>query len=68
MEILVPDGSHDGLVAAHIVVERMGFLGQRHPILDLPCVELSGERLILHPKVTNQLILRAYVDVIGIGC
>lgn len=47
--------------ASHVVLEEMGFLGQRHPLLDLPCVELTGQRIAADPKV-SMYTLSAYIQ------
>lgn len=49
LEIHVPkDGA---MIASRVVVERMGFLGTRHPALGLPCVELTNQQETIFPDV-----------------
>ena len=62
LEILVPNRSKilgsSGASARFICVEKMGFLGKRHDVLDLPCVELTGKETIIRPEVCTTPLLR----------
>jgi len=34
----------------------MGFLGKRHTVLDLPCVELTGKETVICPEVCTPVL------------
>ncbi|KIO17254.1 hypothetical protein M407DRAFT_33083 [Tulasnella calospora MUT 4182] len=54
VEIHVP--KNGAMIASQVVVERMGFLGTRHPVLDLPCVELTNQQETIFPHTALHLV------------